>query len=72
MTIVFTGKNLHDVFQQQGVKAILKDDEGRPVLVLDPRYVEQGSHPVVFVGDIIENTNGKWKVIRRIENKVKL
>ena len=72
MTIVFTGKNLHDVFQQQGVKAILKDDEDRPVLVLDPRYVEQGSHPVVFVGDIIENTHGKWKVIRRIDNKVKL
>ena len=72
MTLIFSGRNLNDVFLQDGVKAILKDDEGKPVLVLDPRYVMPGDNYVVFVGDIIEYIDNKWRVIRKIENKVKL
>ena len=38
-TIIFTGKNLNDVFRLSCVKAIIKTDKAEPVLVLHRKKV---------------------------------
>lgn len=66
--IVFTGKNLADVFNEPAVKLVMKDEDGKPMLVLWPQYVDGGSC-IVMYGDIIEQRGDKWSVIRTSRNK---
>ena len=64
--IKFSGRNLNEVFSLECVKAIIKDDEQDPVLIMRPEKMRNDclTH-VVFIGDFIEEyDNGIWNVLR--------
>lgn len=72
--IIFTGKNLNDLFELDCVKFIMKS-EGEPLLILNPKKVYACSQTtcVVMLGDIMEQMeDGTWKITRTTSNKVKL
>ena len=61
--IVFTGKNLNDVFFLPCVKCIIKATDG-VVVVLYPNMVS-GTNTVVTQGDVIVCENNIWKVSKK-------
>lgn len=66
-TIVFTGRNLSDLFNLECVKSILKSQEGDPVLVMKPKIIHPGQNmtTIATLGDVIEELeDGTWKVTR--------
>ena len=74
-TIIFTGKNLIDVFNLDCVKAVIKTEESDPALILYQKKLYLCDHMtnVVLPGDILEEMeDGQWKVTRTTSNKVKL
>ena len=64
--IKFSGRNLNEVFSLECVKAIIKDDEQDPVLIMRPeKMCNDCQTHVVFIGDFIEEyDNGTWNVLR--------
>ena len=72
--IKFTGKNLHEMFYLPCVKSVLKSDDDKPILILNPKMLYHCNNTsLVFVGDFVEELeNGTWQVIRMMFNKVRL
>lgn len=65
-TIVFTGKNLNDVFGLPCVKAIMKPDkeDGTAVLVCY-RAMMCGLNNLAYTGDtLIQYTDGTWEIVK--------
>lgn len=73
--IKISNNNLNEAFILPCVKAILKDDDDSPIVILKPETLAQGSenHAVAFAGDMIEETEQHtWKVFRTVENNNKV
>ena len=65
-SIVFTGKNLNDVFGLECVKAIMKPDinDVLPVLVCY-RGMMCGLNNLAYTGDtLIQYTDGSWEIVK--------
>ncbi len=62
----FTSINLHEMFNLPCVKAVFKDEEGKPILIMDPEKLYMGNTTsIAFVGDFIEEMEDrKFQIIR--------
>jgi hypothetical protein len=58
--------NLREIFNLPCVKAVLKDDEGNPVLIMKPECLYLGNATTIaFIGDFIEElANNSFMVTR--------
>lgn len=62
----FMSINLREMFELPCVKAVFKDEEGKPILIMDPEKLYMGNTTsIAFVGDFIEEMeDGKFQIIR--------
>lgn len=70
-SVLFLGTNLSSVFELPCIKSVLKSEKDEPILVMRVEKLAVGSPATVLKGDKIEEDfDGKWRVIRSINNQI--